>query len=98
MGTHAGKFLHPDSSTGVYFGIYEEGIYMVKVILTEIRHFECPNQKIYENRLVTKCSNISKESLRWPNTQIQIHKYTNTQIRFGRKVKIGMTCAIFLKS
>ena len=31
--------------TGVYFGIYEEGIYMVKVILTEIRHFECPNQK-----------------------------------------------------
>ena len=51
---------------------------MVKVILTEIRHFECPNQKIYENRLVTKCSNLSKESLRWPNTQIQIHKYTNT--------------------
>ena len=84
--------------TGVYFGIYEEGIYMVKVILTEIRHFECPNQKIYENRLVTKCSNLSKESLRWPNTQIQIHKYTNTQIQFGRKVKIGMTCAIFLKS
>ena len=33
-------------ATGVYFGIYEEGIYMVKVILTEIRHFECPNQKI----------------------------------------------------
>ena len=51
---------------------------MVKVILTEIRHFECPNQEIYENRLVTKCSNLSKESLRWPNAQIQIDKYTNT--------------------
>ena len=51
---------------------------MVKVILTEIRHFECPNQKILENGLVTKSSNLSKESLRWPNTQIQIHKYTNT--------------------
>ena len=34
------------TDTGVQDGIYYEGIYMVKVILTEIRHFECPNQKI----------------------------------------------------
>ena len=63
--------------TGVCVGIYYEGIYMVKVILTEIRHFECPNEKVEENRLVTKSSILSMESLGWPNTQIQIHKYTN---------------------
>ena len=51
---------------------------MVKVILAEIRHFECPNEKVEENRLVTKSSILSMESLGWPNTQIQIHKYTNT--------------------
>ena len=61
-------------------------------------HLECPNKKVEENGLVTKSSILSMESLGWPNTQIQIHKYTNTQIQFGRKVKIGMTCAIFLKS
>ena len=131
----------------VYLGIYYEGIYMVKVILTEIRHFECPNEKVEENGLVTKSSILSKESLGWPNTQIQIHKYTNTvwaesedrhdmcyifeklmlrgcqnqclqgsdmkihkytntqihkytntQIQFWRKLKISMTCTIFLKS
>ena len=49
---------------------------MVKVILTEIRHFECPNEKVEENGLVTKSSILSKESLGWPNTQI--HIYTNT--------------------
>ena len=54
-----------------------EGIYKVKVILTEIRHFECPNEKVEENGLVTKSSILSMESLGWPNTQIQIHKYTN---------------------
>ena len=63
--------------TGVCVGIYYEGIYMVKVILAEIRHFECPNEKVEENRLVTKSSILSMESLGWPNTQIQIHKYTN---------------------
>ena len=66
-----------DDITGVCVGIYYEGIYMVKVILTEIRHFECPNEKVEENRLVTKSSILSMESLGWPNTQIQIHKYTN---------------------
>ena len=65
------------SNTGVCVGIYYEGMYMVKVILAEIRHFECPNEKVEENRLVTKSSILSMESLGWPNTQIQIHKYTN---------------------
>ena len=55
---------------------------MVKVILTEIMHFECPNEKVEENELVTKSSNLSEESLGWPNTQIQIHKYTYTKIQF----------------
>ena len=83
-------FLHPGSPihhklifflalyvTGVCVGIYYEGMYMVKVILAEKRHFECPNEKVEENGLVTKSSILSKESLGWPNTQIQIHKYTN---------------------
>ena len=48
---------------------------MVKVILAEIRHFECPNEKVEENRLVTKSSILSMESLGWPNTQI--HKYVH---------------------
>ena len=61
--------------TGVCVGIYYEGMYMVKVILAEV--FECPNEKVEENGLVTKSSILSKESLGWPNTQIQIHKYTN---------------------
>ena len=30
-------------------------------------------------------------------TQIQIHKYTNTQIQLWLKLNIGTTCAIFLK-
>ena len=70
-------FLSVSLCTGVCVGIYYEGIYMVKVILAEIRHFECPNEKVEENRLVTKSSILSMESLGWPNTQIQIHKYTN---------------------
>ena len=67
-------------TTGVCVGIYYEGIYIVKVILAEKRHFECPNEKVEENGLVTKSSILSKESLGWPNTQIKIHKYTNTHI------------------
>ena len=63
--------------TGVCVGIYYEGMYMVKVILAEKRHFECPNEKVEENGLVTKSSILSKESLGWPNRQIQIHKYKN---------------------
>ena len=55
---------------------------MVKVTLTEMRHFECPNEKVEENGLVTKNFNLSEDSLGWPNTQIQIHKYTYTQIQF----------------
>ena len=55
---------------------------MVKVILTAIRHFECPNEKVEENGLVTKSSILSEESLGWPNTQIQILKYIYTQIQF----------------
>ena len=69
--------ISPSDITGVCVGIYYEGIYMVKVILAEKRHFECPNEKVEENGLVTKSSILSKESLGWPNTQIQIHKYTN---------------------
>ena len=71
------KVFWPRFTTGFCVGIYYEGIYMVKVILAEIRHFECPNEKVEENRLVTKSSILSMESLGWPNTQIQIHKYTN---------------------
>ena len=71
------RHLTQSLPTGVCVGIYYEGIYMVKVILAEIRHFECPNEKVEENRLVTKSSILSMESLGWPNTQIQIHKYTN---------------------
>ena len=68
---------------------------MVKVILAEIRHFECPNEKVEENRLVTKSSILSMESLGWPNTQIQIqiheckYKYahTNTNTNTGGSPK-----------
>ena len=60
-----------------------EGIYKVKVILTEIRHFECPNEKVEENGLVTKSSILSMESLGWPNTQIQIHKYAISMFHMG---------------
>ena len=49
--------------TGVCVGIYYEGMYMVKVILAEKRHFECPNEKVEENGLVTKSSNWSEMSL-----------------------------------
>ena len=38
--------------------------------------------EVEENGLVTKSSNLSEESLGWPNTQIQIHKCTYTQIQF----------------
>ena len=31
------------------------------------------------------------------NTQIQIHKYTNTHIQLRSKLQINLTCAIFLK-
>ena len=31
------------------------------------------------------------------NTQIQIHKYTNTQIQLRAKLQIDMACAIFMK-
>ena len=59
--------------------------------------FIVPGQKIEENGLVTKSSNLSEESLGRPNTQIQIHKYTNTQILLGQKLEKDMTCAIFLE-
>ena len=58
-------------------------------------HLECPNKKVEENGLVTKSSNWSEMSLGWPNTQIQIHKYTNTVW-----VKLGdrpIMCYIFEK-
>ena len=32
-----------------------------------------------------------------PNTNTQIHKYTNKQIQLWLKLNIGITCAIFLK-
>jgi len=58
-------------------------------------HLECPNKKVEENGLVTKSSNWSEMSLGWPNTQIKIHKYTNTVW-----VKLGdrpIMCYIFEK-
>ena len=82
-------------TTGVCVGIYYEGIYMVKVILTEIRHFECPNEKVEENGMVTKCSNLSKESLGWPNTQI--YKYTNTQIHIYTNTVFAKKCWYFTR-
>ena len=76
---------------------------MVKVILAEIRHFECPNKKVEENGLVTKSSNLSEESLGWPNTQIQFlpksadilqerdHKVAGPLTRMGGPAKKNCT-------
>ena len=55
-----------------------------KMILTLLRPLERPNKKVKENRLAFFWPNWSSESVRGPNTQIQIHKYTNTQIQFGQ--------------
>ena len=59
---------------------------MVKVILTEIRHFECPNEKVEDG---LKSSILSKESLGWQNHK---YKYTNTQIHIYTNTVFAKKC------
>ena len=53
---------------------------MVKVILTEIKHFECLNEKVEENEQVTKVPFYLRRVL---DGQIHKYKYTNTQIHIN---------------
>ena len=65
-----------------------------KTILTLLMPFRAPEQKSCRKRTGIFWPNWSNNSVRGPNTQIQIHKYTNT---VWSNLQIDPTSAIFLK-
>ena len=44
-----------------------------------------------------ECSQVSDMQIHNTNTQIHKYTYINSQIQFGSKLQIPLTCAIFLK-
>ena len=75
---------------------------------TKLRKFKCtntdsvkladrPNMSYIFEKVMVQGPQTLFPCFLCANTQIQIHKYTNTQIQLRSKLQIDLTCAIFLK-